>query len=79
MAGSRLAGDNVVAYFIGTDEAGYGPNLGPLIVSSTIWQVPDETIGEDLYSRLRKVITAATSEFVAPQSPRDDGRFQGSV
>lgn len=30
---------------IGTDEAGYGPNLGPLVVAATAWQVdapPDE-------------------------------------
>lgn len=25
-------------YVIGTDEAGYGPNYGPLVVSATIWQ-----------------------------------------
>ena len=25
---------------IGTDEAGYGPNLGPLVVSATVWSVP---------------------------------------
>lgn len=24
-------------YFLGTDEAGYGPNLGPLSVSSSLW------------------------------------------
>ncbi len=28
-----------MAYFIGTDEAGYGPNLGPLAVTATCWQV----------------------------------------
>ena len=25
-------------YFLGTDEAGYGPNLGPLSVSSSLWE-----------------------------------------
>ena len=24
---------------IGTDEAGYGPNLGPLVVAATAWQL----------------------------------------
>ena len=24
---------------IGTDEAGYGPNLGPLVVAATLWDV----------------------------------------
>lgn len=27
-----------VVYFVGTDEAGYGPNLGPLVVSGTLWK-----------------------------------------
>ena len=26
-------------YQIGTDEAGYGPNLGPLVVSGTLWHI----------------------------------------
>ena len=25
---------------IGMDEAGYGPNLGPLVVTVTVWEVP---------------------------------------
>jgi hypothetical protein len=29
-----------VPFIIGTDEAGYGPNLGPLIVTATLWHVP---------------------------------------
>lgn len=29
---------------IGTDEAGYGPNLGPLVISATAWSVPKESI-----------------------------------
>lgn len=31
-----------MAYVIGTDEAGYGPNLGPLVIAATLWRVPDE-------------------------------------
>ena len=30
---------------IGTDEAGYGPNLGPLVVAATAWRV--DTPAED--------------------------------
>src|SRR5215203_3406446 len=26
-------------YLIGTDEAGYAPNLGPLVVTATVWHV----------------------------------------
>jgi ribonuclease HII len=28
-------------FIIGTDEAGYGPNLGPLVVTATLWQMPE--------------------------------------
>jgi len=45
-------------YLIGTDEAGYGPNLGPLVISATVWRVPEGVGGEDLYERLAKVIVA---------------------
>ena len=45
-------------YLIGTDEAGYGPNLGPLVVTATLWRVEDP-LRECLYERLKKVVTAA--------------------
>lgn len=41
-------------YLVGTDEAGYGPNLGPLVISATVWRV-DSMGHTDLYSRLRSV------------------------
>ena len=28
-------------HLIGVDEAGLGPNLGPLVVTATVWEVPD--------------------------------------
>jgi hypothetical protein len=37
-----------MAYLIGTDEAGYGPNLGPLLVSASVWRVPDELSDDEL-------------------------------
>lgn len=46
-----------MAYLIGTDEAGYGPNLGPLVISATVWESPDGVGGEDLFDRLSHVIT----------------------
>ncbi len=30
--------------WIGLDEAGYGPPLGPLVIGATMWRVPDELI-----------------------------------
>jgi len=46
----------IMLYVIGTDEAGYGPNLGPLVISATVWQVDDAAKAFDLYRVLRKVI-----------------------
>jgi hypothetical protein len=45
-----------MTYLLGTDEAGYGPNLGPLVVSATLWQVPDELDDVDLYDQLNEVV-----------------------
>jgi hypothetical protein len=56
-------------YLIGTDEAGYGPNLGPLLISATVWEVPDGVDGEELYTRLGDVIVASPRE-VARQPSR---------
>jgi hypothetical protein len=48
-----------MSYLIGTDEAGYGPNLGPLIVSATAWEVPDGLAGDDLQERLASVVVSS--------------------
>jgi hypothetical protein len=45
-----------VALLIGTDEAGYGPNLGPLIIAATAWQVPEALKEADLYTPLRGAV-----------------------
>ena len=44
-------------YLIGTDEAGYAPNLGPLVVSASVWWVEDAADGLDLYQRLKRVVS----------------------
>ena len=44
-------------YLIGTDEAGYGPNLGPLTISGTLWEnLSGQTC---LYDALDSVIKPA--------------------
>ena len=30
---------------VGTDEAGYGPNLGPLVVAATAWEAAADAAG----------------------------------
>src|SRR5947208_3042669 len=56
-----------MGYLIGTDEAGYGPNFGPLVISATVWHVEGNPRGVDLYRRLGPAVTNAPSE---PSSSR---------
>lgn len=43
---------------IGTDEAGYGPNLGPLVVAASAWLTPTKVGPEALYEHLQELIAA---------------------
>lgn len=56
---------------IGTDEAGYGPNLGPLLVAGTVWQV--DAAAEDAEAHLAEAIsdaiTEANSQAAGPREP----------
>ncbi len=50
-------------YLIGTDEAGYGPNLGPLVVTATVWRVANGLDHDGLANRLRDcVVSEAPSQ-----------------
>jgi ribonuclease HII len=43
----------------GLDEAGYGPLLGPLVVSGVAWEIPDELAQADLWQILTASIARA--------------------
>lgn len=44
-------------YLIATDEAGYGPRLGPLVVTATLWRCPNGVQqANDNFERLRQGI-----------------------
>lgn len=45
--------------FLGMDEAGYGPNLGPLLLGVTKWNTPDCPTKFDFYQALAPVVSAA--------------------
>lgn len=45
-----------MAWLIGIDEAGYGPNLGPLVMTSVAWKVRDGHAGADLWQVLRSAV-----------------------
>ncbi len=50
------ARDSPAGRWIGTDEAGYGPNLGPLAISLTVWDLPAPATEFDLYSALASAV-----------------------
>lgn len=54
-----------MGFLIGTDEAGYGPNLGPLAISVSVWETPDGLGGEQLFERLEPVIASRVDRLSA--------------
>jgi hypothetical protein len=54
-------------WIIGIDEAGYGPNLGPLVMTSVACRVPEVHQEADLWHLLRPVVRRAED--------KDDGRL----
>lgn len=45
-----------MAVIVGIDEAGYGPILGPLVVSAAIFDVPDNLISQSLWQILQQSV-----------------------
>jgi hypothetical protein len=55
-----------MAWLVGIDEAGYGPNLGPLVMTVVACRVPAEAADADLWRLLRSGVRR--------HGARDDGR-----
>jgi ribonuclease HII len=46
-----------MAILAGIDEAGYGPLLGPLVVSGTVFSIPQNLLKADLWQVLQKAVS----------------------
>jgi hypothetical protein len=46
-----------MAVLAGIDEAGFGPILGPLVVSSSVFRIPDNLVWANLWEILRKSVS----------------------
>lgn len=57
-ARSRVPVSSLIAsrLLLGCDEAGYGPNLGPLVIAGTLWQVPSGLEPEGAYRCLATLL-----------------------
>ncbi|HEX5102888.1 MAG TPA: hypothetical protein VFV87_03705 [Pirellulaceae bacterium] len=51
-----------MTYLLGVDEAGYGPNMGPLVIGLSAWQVPERVGPEKLFARVSKIISQPGGE-----------------
>jgi ribonuclease HII len=43
-------------WIVGIDEAGYGPNLGPFVMTSVACRIPEELVGANLWKVLKKAV-----------------------
>jgi len=51
---------------IGLDEAGYGPNLGPLLIAISVWEIPGPPAACDLYSHFAGLVTRPGEDPAGP-------------
>lgn len=54
-------------YIVGTDEAGYGPNLGPLLVAASCWTLQTEPLGA--VETLRRAFSPSPDSSSTPTEP----------
>ena len=51
-----------MGFVIGMDEAGYAPNLGPLVLTATVWEVPGSPKKTDFWSTFAEIAASDVTE-----------------
>lgn len=64
---------------IGVDEAGYGPNLGPLVITTTVWEVPGDPATFDFWGALKSVICRSAPRTPRPTTASNGGSTPGAA
>ncbi len=67
-----------MAWIVGIDEAGYGPNLGPFVMCSVAWRVPDDHVGDDgvdFWQLLPRVLCKGTDRKPGERVVVDDSKI----
>ena len=54
---------------VGMDEAGYGPNLGPLVVAATVWDIPGDPAEFDGWAEFEIVLGLSLIHISEPTRP----------
>ena len=67
-----------MGYVLGIDEAGLGPNLGPLVVAASVWKVPDELGAAEMYEALSDLVTSSPQRDDRRLSVADSKQLYGS-
>ncbi len=50
-------------YVLGIDEAGYGPDIGPLVVTSSLFRLSEKYNSEKFWETLSEIVSKKTKEF----------------
>lgn len=64
---------------IGTDEAGYGPNLGPLVVAATAWEVAEEGATQRVPDRGQGAGKDSRASSTNGLAPADNANLAGTI
>ncbi len=59
---------------MGVDEAGYGPNLGPLVVAASLWKAPDDCTEQQFSRALARNFSTATWSTNCQHVPLGDSK-----